>query len=59
MPAWPGGDGYETPDPPTGQFSLSEEQMVCLADPNGLDISAAFLIVLGYLRAEPFLATRT
>ena len=40
-------------DPATGEFSLSEEQAFCLADPNGPNVSAAFLIALGYLRAEP------
>jgi SAM-dependent methyltransferase len=45
--------GYVTYDPATGGFSLTEEQAFCLADPNGPDISAAFLVVLGYLRAEP------
>jgi SAM-dependent methyltransferase len=45
--------GYVSYDPATGEFSLTEEQAFCLADPNGPNISAAFLIVLGYLRAEP------
>ncbi len=40
-----------TPRP--GEFSLTEEQAFCLADPNGPDLPAACLIVLGYLRAEP------
>ena len=40
-------------DPATGEFSLTEEQAFCLADPNGPNVSAAFLIALGYLRAEP------
>jgi SAM-dependent methyltransferase len=45
--------GYVSYDPATGEFSMTEEQAFCLADPNGPNISAAFLIVLGYLRAEP------
>jgi ubiquinone/menaquinone biosynthesis C-methylase UbiE len=45
--------GYISYDPATGEFSLSEEQAFCLADPNGPNLSAAFLAVLGYLRAEP------
>jgi 2-polyprenyl-3-methyl-5-hydroxy-6-metoxy-1,4-benzoquinol methylase len=45
--------GYVSYDPATGEFFLSEEQAFCLADPNGPNLSAAFLISLGYLRAEP------
>ena len=45
--------GYVTYDPATGAFSLTEEQAFCLADPNGPNVSAAFLIALGYLKAEP------
>jgi 2-polyprenyl-3-methyl-5-hydroxy-6-metoxy-1,4-benzoquinol methylase len=45
--------GYVSYDPGTGKFSLTEEQSFCLADPNGPNLSAAFLISLGYLRAEP------
>ncbi|MFF3324128.1 class I SAM-dependent methyltransferase [Streptomyces sp. NPDC002889] len=45
--------GYVSYDPETGEFSLTEEQAFCLADPNGPDLPAAFLTVLGYLRAEP------
>jgi len=45
--------GYVSYDAATGEFSLTEEQAFCLADPNGPDISAAFVAVLGYLRAEP------
>jgi 2-polyprenyl-3-methyl-5-hydroxy-6-metoxy-1,4-benzoquinol methylase len=41
-----------TYDPATGEFSLTEEQAFCLADPNGPNLPAAFLTVLGYLRAE-------
>jgi len=40
-------------DPATGEFSLTEEQAFCLADPNGPNVSAAFVAGLGYLRAEP------
>ncbi|WP_455350978.1 class I SAM-dependent methyltransferase [Streptomyces sp. SYSU K217416] len=45
--------GYVSYEPATGEFSLTEEQAFCLADPNGPNLPAAFLIVLGYLRAEP------
>ncbi|MFD1938200.1 MULTISPECIES: class I SAM-dependent methyltransferase [Nonomuraea] len=45
--------GYVTYDPETGRFALTEEQAFCLADPNGPNVPAAFLIALGMLRAEP------
>jgi 2-polyprenyl-3-methyl-5-hydroxy-6-metoxy-1,4-benzoquinol methylase len=45
--------GYVSYDPATAEFSLTEEQAFCLADPNGPNVSAVFLIGLGYLRAEP------
>jgi 2-polyprenyl-3-methyl-5-hydroxy-6-metoxy-1,4-benzoquinol methylase len=45
--------GYVSYDSATGEFFLTEEQAFCLADPNGPDVSAAFLVALGYLRAEP------
>ncbi|MGW5681896.1 methyltransferase domain-containing protein [Nonomuraea sp. NPDC003754] len=45
--------GYVDYEPRTGQFRLSEEQAYCLADPNGPNAPAAFLISLGMLRAEP------
>jgi SAM-dependent methyltransferase len=45
--------GYVSYEPATGEFSLTEEQAFCLADPDGPNLSAAFLIALGYLRAEP------
>jgi 2-polyprenyl-3-methyl-5-hydroxy-6-metoxy-1,4-benzoquinol methylase len=48
--------GYAGYDPATGEFSLSEEQAFCLADPNGPNLPAAFLVALGYLRAEPKIA---
>ena len=48
--------GYVSYDPASGQFSLTEEQAFCLADPNGPNVSAAVLTTLGYLRAEPQLA---
>jgi hypothetical protein len=41
--------GYVSYDPATGEFFLSDEQAFCLADPSGPNISAAFLIALGYL----------
>ncbi|MFE3453959.1 class I SAM-dependent methyltransferase [Nonomuraea sp. NPDC059194] len=45
--------GYVGYEPETGQFALTEEQAFCLADPNGPNLPAAFLIALGMLRAEP------
>ncbi|WP_068278561.1 class I SAM-dependent methyltransferase [Aldersonia kunmingensis] len=45
--------GYASYDPATEEFSLTEEQAFCLADPNGPNVSAAFLAALGMLRAEP------
>ena len=45
--------GYVTYHPATGEFSMTEEQAFCLADPNGPNVPAAFLITLGMLRAEP------
>ncbi|MGP3910177.1 class I SAM-dependent methyltransferase [Nonomuraea sp. 10N515B] len=45
--------GYVAYEPKTGRFSLTEEQAYCLADPNGPNLPAAFLIALGMLRAEP------
>ncbi len=45
--------GYVSYDPDTEAFCLTEEQAFCLADPNGPDLPAAFLTVLGYLRDEP------
>ena len=45
--------GYVSYDPATGEFSMTEEQAFCLADPNGPNVSAAFLAGLGYLRSEP------
>ncbi|MBB2922131.1 class I SAM-dependent methyltransferase [Cellulomonas cellasea] len=37
-------------------FSLTPEQAFCLADPEGPNLPAAAVAVLGYLRAEPRLA---
>ena len=45
--------GYVSYEPATGEFSLTPEQAFCLADPNGPNVSSAFLAALGYLRAEP------
>jgi SAM-dependent methyltransferase len=39
--------GYVTYDPETERFSLTEEQAFVLADPNGMQAAAAFLIPLG------------
>ena len=44
---------YISYDPATEKFSMTEEQVFCLADPNGPNLPAAALTVLGYLRAEP------
>jgi hypothetical protein len=45
--------GYVSYTPATGAFYLTEEQAFCLADPNGPNLPAAFLISVGMLRAEP------
>ena len=45
--------GYVSYDPATGEFLLTDEQAFALADPNGPNVPAVFLIGLGYLRAEP------
>lgn len=45
--------GYVSYEAATGRFSMTDEQAFCLADPNGPNVSAAFVGVLGYLRAEP------
>jgi ubiquinone/menaquinone biosynthesis C-methylase UbiE len=45
--------GYISYTPATGAFHLTEEQAFCLADPNGPNLPAAFLISVGMLRAEP------
>ena len=45
--------GYVGYDPASGRYSMSEEQAYCLADPDGPNLSAAFVGVLGYLRSEP------
>jgi 2-polyprenyl-3-methyl-5-hydroxy-6-metoxy-1,4-benzoquinol methylase len=47
--------GYVSYAAATGEFFLTEEQAFCLADPNGPNFSAVFLIGLGYLRAEPMI----
>jgi SAM-dependent methyltransferase len=48
--------GYVTYDAASGASSLTPEQAFCLADPNGPNLPAASLAVLGYLRSEPRLA---
>jgi 2-polyprenyl-3-methyl-5-hydroxy-6-metoxy-1,4-benzoquinol methylase len=48
--------GYVTYESATGEFSLTEEQAFCLADPNGPNLPAAFPLALGYLRAEQRIA---
>ena len=44
---------YVSYDATTGTFSLSPEQAFALADPDGLNVPAAFLMATGALRAEP------
>jgi SAM-dependent methyltransferase len=44
---------YVSYDGTTGTFSLSPEQAFALADPDGLNVPAAFLMATGALRAEP------
>ena len=44
--------GYVSYDPATGQFWLTDEQAYALADPDGLYLPGAFMLVLGALRAE-------
>ncbi len=48
--------GYISYNSATGEYWLTEEAAFCLADPNGPNLPAAFVTVLGYLRAEPQLA---
>ena len=48
--------GYISYDSGSEQFFLTDEQQFCLADPNGPNLPAASLIILGYLRAEPQIA---
>jgi SAM-dependent methyltransferase len=48
--------GYVGYDPATGEFSLTDEQAFCLADPNGPNAPAAFLAALGMLRSEPLIS---
>ena len=45
--------GYVSYDAPTGTFSLTPEQVFALAEPDGLNLPAAFLVAVGALRAEP------
>ena len=40
-------------DASTGSYSMTEEQAFALADPLGPNVSAAFVMALGMLRAEP------
>jgi hypothetical protein len=42
---------YVSYDATTGTFSLSPEQAFALADPDGLNVPAAFLMATGALRA--------
>jgi SAM-dependent methyltransferase len=48
--------GYVSYDATTDRFSLTEEQAFCLVDPDGPNISTAYRLVLGYLRAEEQIA---
>ncbi|HZM65010.1 MAG TPA: class I SAM-dependent methyltransferase [Nakamurella sp.] len=45
--------GYIRHDATTGSYSMTEEQAFALADPNGPNLPAAFVLALGMLRAEP------
>ncbi len=45
--------GYVGYDASTGQFSMTPEQAFALADPNGPNLPAAFVLALGALQAEP------
>jgi len=45
--------GYVRHDASTGSYSMTEEQAFALADPNGPNLPAAFVLALGTLRAEP------
>ena len=47
--------GYVSYDADSGEFFLTDEQALVLADPNGPNISSGFVAVLGYLRSEPVL----
>ena len=47
--------GYVSYDAASGEFFLADEQALCLADPNGPNMSAGFVAVLGYLRSEPMI----
>ncbi len=44
--------GYVSYDPTTGSYSMTPEQAFALADPNGPNLPAAFVLALGTLRAE-------
>ena len=45
--------GYVTYDVSTGTYSMTEEQAFAMADPDGPNLPAAFLMALGALKAEP------
>jgi 2-polyprenyl-3-methyl-5-hydroxy-6-metoxy-1,4-benzoquinol methylase len=45
--------GYVTYDASTGNYSMTEEQAFAMADPDGPNLPAAFLMALGALKAEP------
>ena len=45
--------GYINHDASTYTYSMTEEQAFALADPNGPNLPAAFVLALGTLRAEP------
>jgi SAM-dependent methyltransferase len=48
--------GFATYDPATEEFSLTEEQAFCLADPHGPNLPSAFRAAVGALRAVPQIA---
>ena len=45
--------GYVGYDASTGSYSMTPEQAFALADPNGPNLPAAFVLALGVLQAEP------
>jgi len=45
--------GYIRHDASTGNYSMTEEQAFALADPQGPNLPAAFMLALGTLQAEP------
>jgi 2-polyprenyl-3-methyl-5-hydroxy-6-metoxy-1,4-benzoquinol methylase len=48
--------GYVQYDAATDSFSMSEEQVFALADPDGMNLSGAFILALGTLKANDRIA---